>query len=367
VTVALVTGFPTSFLATRVVRRLLDDPEMELRLVVQETALGRARELLGEMQAGDRARVLIGDAASLDLGLSGAEVMALAREVDLIHHCVAATYLGVDPKTAERINIGTARETLELAELAEHLERLVFWSTALVAGKRRGRVLEDELEVRGPFRNEVERTRMRAERMVREVIDSVPTTILRPSLVVGDSRTGEIDRLDGPYLLVLLMLNAPSDLRVPLAGRGSVPLNLVPIDFVVEAGLHIASQQASVGRTFHLVDPTPPTTREFFDKIASILGKAPPRGEVPTRLATTLMRTPGLERFANAPRTFLEQLATEVSYDDRNTRQLLEGSGILCPRFEDYAETLVRHVEALHAQRRAEPVDVTVGPDDLPS
>lgn len=366
-TIALVTGFPTSFLATRVVRRLLEEPSMELRLVVQESALGRARELLGEMQAGQRARLLVGDAASLDLGLSGAEVMALAGEVNLIHHCVAATYLGVEPETAERINVGTARETLELAELAENLERLVFWSTAMVAGKRRGTVLEDELQADGPFRNAVERTRMRAERMVREVLDSVPTTVLRPSLVVGDSRTGAIDRLDGPYLLVLLMLNAPADLRVPLAGRGSVPLNLVPIDYVVKAGLHIAAQEASVGKTFHLVDPAPPTTREVFETIASILGKAPPRGEVPTRLATALMRTPGLDRFANAPRTFLEQLATEVSFDDRNARALLEGSGIVCPRFEDYAETLVRHVETRQVKQRAEPVEVAVGPDDLPS
>lgn len=366
-TVALVTGFPTSFLATRVVRRLLEDPAMELRLVVQESALPRAREVLGELQAGERAQLLVGDAAALDLGLSGAEVMALAEEVELIHHCVAATYLGVDKKTAERINVGTARETLELAELATKLRRLVFWSTALVAGKRRGRVLEDELEPNGPFRNVVERTRMRAERMVREVSDTVPTTILRPSLLVGDSQTGEIDRLDGPYLLVLLMLNAPADLRVPLAGRGSAPLNLVPVDYVVEAGLHIAAQEASVGRTFHLVDPAPPTTREVFERIAAILGKAPPRGHVPTRLATTLMRTPGLERYANVPRTFLEQLATEVSFDDRNARELLEGSGIVCPRFEDYAQTLVSYVETMQTQRRAEPVEVTVRADDLPS
>lgn len=366
-TVALVTGFPTSFLAVRVVRRLLEDPAMEVRLVVQETSLPRARELLGELQAGERARVLIGDAAALDLGLSGAEIMALAEEVELIHHCVAATYLGVQKKTAERINVGTARETLELAELAKNLKRLVFWSTAMVAGKRKGRVLENELEPGGPFRNVVERTRMRAERMVREVRSTVPTTILRPSLVVGDSQTGEIDRLDGPYLLVLLMLNAPADLRVPLAGRGSVPLNLVPIDYVVEAGLHIASQEASLGRTFHLVDPAPPTTREVFERIAAILGKAAPRGTVPTRLATTLMRTPGLERYANVPRTFLEQLGTEVTYDDRNARALLEGSGIMCPKFEDYAETLISYVEAVHVQRRAEPVEVTVRADDLPS
>ena len=366
-TVALVTGFPTSFLATRVVRRLLDDPTMELRLVVQESALPRARELLGELRAGERARVLVGDAAALDLGLSGQEIMGLAGEVELIHHCVAATYLGVPKKRAERMNIGATRETLELAELASKLRRLVFWSTAMVAGKRKGRVLEEDLDPGGPFRNVVERTRMRAERMVREVRDSIPTTILRPSLIVGDSQTGAIDRLDGPYLLVLLLLNAPADVRVPMAGRGSVPLNLVPIDYVVEAGLHIAGQEASIGRTFHLVDPAPPTTREVFEKVASILGRAAPRGHVPTGIATALMRTPGLERYANVPRTFLEQLGTEVIYDDRNARALLKGSGIVCPKFEDYAETLVGYAEAVHTRRRAEPVEVTVQAEDLPS
>ena len=366
-TVALVTGFPSSFLATRVVRELLAQPEMELRLVVQEGSLPRARELLGEYQAGERAQILIGDAAALDMGLSGAEVMRLAAEVELIHHCVAATYLGVEKKTAERINIGATREALEIAELAKGLRRLVFWSSALVAGKRRGVVLEEELDPRGSFRNVVERTRMRAERMVREMRTTIPTTILRPSIIVGDSQTGAIDRLDGPYLLVLLMLNAPSDLRVPMAGRGAVPLNLVPIDYVVDAGLHIAAREDSVGRTYHLVDSAPPVAREVFERIANILGKAPPRGHVPTRLATTLMRTPGLERYANVPRTFLEQLATEVVYDDRNARQALEGSGLVCPRFEDYAQTLVSFVEAHQAQRRAAPIPMKVGADDLPS
>ena len=366
-TIALVTGFPTSFLATRVSLKLLEDPAMELRLVVQEASLPRAREMLRTLEVEDRVKVLVGDAASLDLGLSGDEVKELADEVDIIHHCVAATYLGVDRETAERTNVGTAREILEIAELAKNLQRLVFWSSALVAGRRRGVVSEDELEPGGPFRNPVERTRMRAERMVREVAGSVPTTILRPSLVVGDSKTGEIDRFDGPYLLVLLMLNAPADLRIPMAGRGSVPLNLVPIDYVVDAGLYIAAREESLGRTFHLVDPAPPTAQAFFEKVATLLGKAQPRGHVPTRLATTLMKTPGLERFANVPRTFLEQLATQVVYDDSNARELLLGSGIMCPKFEDYAETMIRYVEAQHTQRRAEQLTVTVDADDLPA
>ena len=152
-------------------------------------------------------------------------------------------------------------------------------------------------------------------------MDHVPTTILRPSIIVGDSRTGEIDRMEGPYLLILLMLSSPVDLRVPLPGRGDVPLELGgPIDFVVDAGHAIANDPRSVGRTFHIVDETPPTARRVFELIAEATGRPGPVGSLPSQLATALLRTPGLERFSHIPRTFLEQLATEVIYDARNTR-----------------------------------------------
>ena len=93
----LVTGFPTSFLALRVVRKLLrDTPDSQLRLVVQSKSLERARELLAGMEGATpgRVQVLEGDAASIDMGLSGAEWVALSREVNIIHHCMAVTYLG---------------------------------------------------------------------------------------------------------------------------------------------------------------------------------------------------------------------------------------------------------------------------------
>ncbi|HEY8429427.1 MAG TPA: SDR family oxidoreductase [Sandaracinaceae bacterium] len=365
--VALVTGFPTSFLSVRVVQKLLaEEPSLSLRLVVQERSMERARAQLAQLSAADRARVRIleGDAAAMDLGLSGREFVELAREVDFIHHCAAITYLGVEPEAARRLNVDGTREVIELAQEADHLERLVHWSTALVSGARRGYVLEEELDATAGFRNAIEKTRYEAEVLVRRAADRIPTTILRPSIVVGDSVTGEIDRLEGPYLLVLLMLNAPMDLRMPLPGRGDIPLNLVPIDFVVDAGYAIAKDRRSLGKTFHIVDPEPVTARRVFELIARAAGRPVPRGFLPTNLATALLRTPGLERFAHVPRAFLEQLATEVVYDDRNAREILDELDLRCPRFESYVEVMVDFVRRQQAARRAQAREETQEVED---
>ncbi len=349
----LVTGFPTSFLAVRVVRKILaEEPDTEIRCVVQAKFRERAKALIGALRPADAERVRLedGDVTSMDLGLSGPEIVELAKRVRVIHHCAAATYLGVSREVAERLNVEGVREVLELARDATGLERLVHWSSALVSGGRTGWVREDELKAPAGFRNVVEETRFRGEALVRQAMDRVPVTILRPSIGVGDSKTGEIDRFEGPYLLVLFMLSSPVDLRVPLPGRGDAMVNLVPIDYVVDAGYLISTDTRAIGRTFHLVDPEPVTAREVFERIAEAAGRPMPRGFLPTTLATALLRAPGLERFVQAPRTFLEQLATDVSYDARNTR-LVVGDRLRCPPFSSYVETMVRHVRSELAQK----------------
>ncbi len=358
--IVLVTGFPTSFLATRVVKKVLaSDERAEVRCVVPSRFLQRAEEVRASLPASqrDRLTVLEGDVTALDMGLSGAEYTSLLRDVTRIHHCASATYLGVEAAAAERLNVGGVRELLELAEGASKLQRLVHWSSALVAGSRRGIVREDEL-VRTSFRNVVEATRFRGEALVRAAMKKgLPATILRPSILVGDSRNGEIDRLEGPYLLILLMLSTPVDLPVPLPGRAEVPVNLVPIDYVVDAGCAIAGDPRSLGRTFHLVDPRPATARAVFERIARTLGRPSPRGSLPTQLATAVLRTPGLEKLAHVPRAFLEQLAVEVAYDDRNTRELLSGTGIRCPPFEQYVDVMVDYVRAQQVKDRPVEID----------
>ncbi len=343
----LLIGFPRTFAARKVLEGLLaQDSASRITCVVAEGYQARADSWLATQPRSQRERVdlIIGESWAIDFGLAGADYMTLARSVDVIHHCGAITYPDVDRETAQRVNVNGTVEVVEIAEVATHLERLVLWSSASVSQPQHGLATEQELIKPSRFRSVIDETRFQAERIVRAEMDHIPTTILRPSIVVGDSQTGEIDRFEGPYLLVLLMLNSPIDLRVPLPGRGDIPLNLVPIDYVVKAGLAITDNPRAAGHTFHLVDPNPPTVHRVFEMIAEAAGRRAPVGNLPTNLATAVLRTPGLERFAMIPRTFLEQLATEVTYDARNAREMLANTGIECPPVHSYLRTLVEHV-----------------------
>jgi nucleoside-diphosphate-sugar epimerase len=354
--VLLLTGYPSVFLARRVLAKVLA-AEQKTRIVclTAHKQLEAAEAELRQRPLEERKRVelAVGDTSDMDFGMSGRSFLELARRVDVVHHCAFASYAGVRRDVAERVNVAGTAEVLELCEASERGCRLVLWSTATVSGKLPGRIAEGELTRPPSFPSVVEETRFRAEQMVREAMDHVPTTVLRPSIIVGDSRTGEIDRIEGPYLLILLMLSSPVDLRVPLPGRGDVPLNLVPIDYVVDAGYAISRDPRAIGRTFHVVDENPPSARRVFELIAEATGRPGPVGSLPSQLATALLRTPGLERFSHIPRTFLEQLATAVTYDAHNTRELLSGTGIECPKAASYLTVMVDYVRA-QQQKRAQ-------------
>jgi len=345
--VVLLTGFP-SFRARRMCEELLAAPGRTLvHAVVHGKLEDDARAALDAMplEARRRVEITLGDAAAMDLGLSGAEFRSLTSEVDRIHHCVQVNYLGADRAAAELVNVGAAREILEFARACKRLRCLVVHSSASVSGDRSGVVYERELDCGQKFRNVVEETLARAERIVRRAMNDVPIAVLRPSIVVGDSRTGEIDRLEGPYLLILLMLAAPPDFALPLPARSDVALNMVPIDYVTKAALHIGRDERAIGRTFHLVDPAPLPPRRVFELVARAGGRRVPTGFLPANLTRALLRAPGLERIAQSPRAFLEAMVLPVTYDASSAEELLQDTGIRCPPFESYVERLVEHVQ----------------------
>jgi thioester reductase-like protein len=352
----LLTGFP-SLLARAVGAEILrSDAQANLLLVVRAKALDEARGQIDELPLEQRGRVrlLEGDAAAIDLGLSGTEFKSLTQEVTRIHHCAQVTYLGADRKTAEHVNVGGAHEVLVFAENCTRLECLVFHSTAHVAGDRRGVVLEEELKAGQSFRSVVEETKARAEKHLRGAMDRLPIAVVRPSTIVGNSLTGEVDRFDGPYLLFLLVVTSPPDLALPLPGRGDEPLNLVPIDWVARAAVAIGRDPRARGRTFHLVDPNPLTVRRVFELAARAAGRRGPLGSIPANLAKAVLRVPGLDRFAKSPRAFVETLTTPVTYDAANADGLLASLGVEpCPPFETYVDKLVEYVQQRIRERRA--------------
>jgi thioester reductase-like protein len=352
--VVLLTGYP-SFLARAMLAEVLREGRALVHAVVRAKFAAEARALLDELPREQRARVnlLEGDAASIDLGLSGAEFHELTREVDRIHHCAQVTYLGVDRATAQHVNVDGAREILELASACASLKCLVFHSTAHVSGDYAGVFMEQDLKRGQAFRNVVEETKARAEKMMRAAMDRVPIAVVRPSIVIGDSRTGEVDRFDGPYLLILLIVTSPPDFALPLLGTGDAPLNLVPIDHVARAAATIGRDPRAVGRTFHIVDPAPLSVRRVFEIVARAGGRRTPRGSIPANLAKALLRTPGVDRIAKSPRALLDALVTPVSYDARNAEEILSGAGVACPPFDGYADKVVEYVQLRVRERRA--------------
>ena len=176
---------------------------------------------------------------------------------------------------------------------------------------------------------------------------------MRPTIVIGDSATGEVDRFDGPYLLILLIVTSPPDFALPILGRGDTPLHLVPIDYVVKAACAIGRDPRAVGRTFHIVDPHPPTARRVFELVAHAGGRRGPRGSVPAGVAKALLGMPGLERFVQSSCAFLEAMVTPVAYSSTNTQEILADKGIACPPFETYVDKVVEYVQQRVRERKA--------------
>ena len=362
--VALVTGFP-AFTARRMIRKLLTaEPETKLYVLAREPFAADAARLLESLDAGDRAEVLVGDICDMDLGLSSVEYHAISKELTWIHHLAGIYFMGVDDDTARRVNVGGTRTVLELARDASRLERVVHWSTAMVAGDRHGTVYEEDLDTGQRFRNAYERTKYDAERLVRSASRGLPITVMRPSIIVGDSATGEIDKLDGPYYLMVLIATNATGRSLPILGRGDAPLHLVPIDYVVDAAWQAARSPSAAGKTFHLVDPNPLTAREVFEAVADHAHTEKPRGSIPRPLARAVLRTPGLARLGRGPLAFLDLVDHAVHYDQTNTARALAGSTVRCPPLGDYLPVLVRHVLDVSRVAMPDELDDVIDPLD---
>ena len=362
--IVLVTGFPR-LIARLVCTQVLESaPGRVVRLLVREKFHAEAREFVREHPERARIELLDGDAAAIDLGLSGAEYRDLAGEVDYVLHHAHVSYEGADRRTAEALNVQGAREILELARVATRLKRVVHQSTVRVSGDREGRVTEGELEAGQSFRSAIEDTMYRAERLMRNAIGTVPITVIRPSFVVGHSQTGAIDRLDGPYLLILLLLTAPAEFALPMPSRGDALLHLVPMDYVARATVALMDHPDAAGRTLHLVDRAAPSVRAAFQSMARSAGRPTPRGFIPVNVTRAVLRTPGLERFVKSPRAFLELLATPVVYASDQAAALLEPMNIRCPPFDSYVDTMIAHVRERLTARRARGGDLSAEIED---
>src|SRR3712207_3364464 len=221
----LLTGFP-GFIGRRLVRTLAaEHPGRPIICLVEERMADAARALAAEIAPS--IEVLPGDIAERRLGLADGDWQRLVSEVTHAYHLAAIYDLAVPIELAQRVNVDGTGNVLELCMAARNFERLAYVSTAYVAGDRTGVVYEHELALGQGFKNHYESTKFQAEVWVRELMHRIPTTILRPAIVVGDSQTGETEKFDGPYYLLRVIARSERLGRpVPQFGKADASFNV---------------------------------------------------------------------------------------------------------------------------------------------
>ncbi|MFT4035891.1 MAG: SDR family oxidoreductase, partial [Patulibacter sp.] len=259
---ALLTGFP-GFIGTRLSRKILaDDPELKIVALVEPRMAERAREVAEEF--GGRLTVVEGDITDPRLGLTDAQYDKLSGSVRRVYHLAAIYDLAVPEAVAVKVNVDGTRHVLDFCRACKELERHHYVSTCYVAGKRTGLVKESELDEGQEFKNHYESTKFAAEVLVRDSMDEIPTTVYRPGIVVGDSKTGDTQKFDGPYFILWFIHRmAQFGLTVGSLGTDEANFNAVPVDFIVDAMAACTNDPLTIGATLQLADPEPLTTRQF--------------------------------------------------------------------------------------------------------
>jgi thioester reductase-like protein len=288
--------------------------------------------------------VVAGDIGERDLGL-GDRYAPLAAEVTDVHHLAAIYDLAVPLTLAQRVNVEGTGNVLEFCLRCRGLRQLHYVSTAYVAGVRTGVVYEHELSLGQRHKNHYESTKFQAEVWVRSEMHRIPTTIYRPAIVVGDSRTGETQKFDGPYYILRTVSRSVStNTPIPQFGRAEAPFNVVPVDFVVDAIAAVSRDPGGDGQTLHLVDPHPLTARELTTLLSQEYAGKAPTLRAPARLVAESLRIkPVRDLFGGAPRESIRYLNHPVRFDTRRAEEVLGRHGLRCPSFPEYAPAMVRY------------------------
>ncbi|MCF6136140.1 SDR family oxidoreductase [Pseudalkalibacillus berkeleyi] len=346
------TGFP-GFLATKMVEYISEqEPKSTFYLLVHPSQVEKADTVVKQFEENSRFTILQGDITKENLGLKGIEL----DRVTHVFHFAAIYDLAVALEVAELVNVTGTERVLNWLETLPSLKRFVYFSTAYVSGDRVGTVYEDELVEGQGFKNHYESTKYEAEILVQGKMESIPTTIIRPGIVVGHSQTGETVKFDGPYF-IMRFLDKFSRLPIPYIGHGRVPVYLVPVDYILEAVYHFTHLEKSEGKVYHLTDPNPSEARALYKEIVGHLLNKQPTWFLPTSFVSGMLRISKFRRWVQVERETIDYFQCETYYDTTNTINDLQGSGIECPTFNEYAGNIVKYYkEARHDQDKAVPV-----------
>jgi thioester reductase-like protein len=352
----LFTGFP-GFIGERLLPRLLELTDESYACLVQERFLETARQRILALEdryrhARGRITAVIGDITLDRLGLDAAAARRIQDQLTGAWHLAAVYDLAVSADVGQRVNVDGTRRVVELLLESRRLERFHYVSTAYVSGTATGIFRETDLDLGQSFKNHYEETKFRAEMVVAR--SGLPATIYRPGIVVGDSRTGETAKFDGPYFTLSAIERAPSPGLFVRIGTGRNRVNIVPVDFVVEAMARLSILPESRGRTYHLTDPAPLSTLEISRLFARALGRKLAFVPLPRGVARALLSPGPIRRYFGLPLEALDYFDHPCTYDATQATADLAVLGVSCPRLPDYVDRLVTFYRSRRGQVRRE-------------
>ena len=353
-TTYLVTG-ATGFIGGRLVEQLLARKGSNVICLVRESSQDRLDERIRAWGTTKR-RVtpLVGDLSKPRLGLSKAQLDELKGTVDHVFHLAAIYDVTADLEAQHATNVDGTRHVVEVVNRIRPT-RFHHVSSIAAAGTYQGLFTEAMLDEATGLDHPYFATKHDSEVLARQM-SKVPTRVYRPALVVGDSQTGEIDKIDGPYYFFKLIQKMRGMLPqwFPLIGLEGGPLTIAPVDYVVAAMDHIAHLDDTQwdGKAFHLVQEDCPTVGETMNLFAQA-AHAPqftmridrqalaivPRGvgKVIGSIAPIAAARNAVLDDLGIPEETLAYINWPTTYDTANARAALEGSGIECPPLQDYA------------------------------
>ncbi len=366
-----VTG-ATGFIGKRLVRKLLERKGSVVYFLIRKESQDKVASLRQYWSASAaRAVPVFGDLTAKKLAVSADDLKKLKGQIDHFYHLAAVYDLGADEASQIAVNVEGTRNTVELAKLigAGHFHHV---SSIAAAGLYEGVFREDMFDEAENYEHPYFMTKHESEKIVRTEC-RVPWSVYRPAMVVGDSVTGEMDKIDGPYYFFKLIQRMRQLLPpwMPSIGLEGGRINIVPVDFVVDA-LDTISHKAGIDKKcYHLVDPVGYRVGDVLD-IFSRAAHAPRMnlfvnaallGFIPRSVTKGLMALAPVRRVRNAIMKDLglpEDMLTFVNYptrfDCRDALAMLKGSGVVCPNLKDYAWRLwdywERHLDPdLHIDR----------------
>ena len=347
-----VTG-ASGFIGKRLVKALLARRGTTVSFLVRPGSEEKVAALMAYWGVSkQRALPVSGDLTEKKLGVSSEAIKSLKGQIDGVYHLAAVYDLDADEESQVRVNVEGTRNLVEFAHAiqARHLHHV---SSIAAAGLYEGVFREDMFEEAEGLDHPYFMTKHESEKIVRREC-KLPWTIYRPAAVVGDSTTGEMDKIDGPYYFFKLIQRMRQILPpwMPSIGLEGGRINIVPVDFVVGAIDHISHHHRVGGKCYHLVDPMGYRVGDVLDIFGraahapkmNVFVNAALLGFIPKSVKKGLMALAPVRRVRAAVMKDLglpEDILTFVNYptrfDRRETDAALKGSGIECPNLKDYA------------------------------